>query len=80
MYAQISFHLDREKLVDWSKNKPEWWPDTVPFRNPSGTPKMTMVDCNTVVKTFIATLPDDDDSLESREDVRPDLRNFRLID
>lgn len=71
---------DREKLVDWSKNKPEWWPDSVPFRNPSGTPKMTMVDCNTVIKTFIATLPDDDDSLESREDDYSDAHCQRLLD
>ena len=39
--------------VDWSAERPSWWPDDVLFSNPSGTPKMTSGHSDLVITAFL---------------------------
>lgn len=31
----------------------KWWPDGIPYRNPTGTPKMNLKQCNQIITSFI---------------------------
>ena len=31
----------------------KWWPNAIVYRNPTGTPKMNLLECDEVIKSFI---------------------------
>ncbi|XP_066932767.1 uncharacterized protein [Clytia hemisphaerica] len=46
--------VESKGCINW-KTCPllSWWPSDVPFKNPTGTPKMTVVECDKVITSFV---------------------------
>ena len=46
--------LTSDGCNSWNICNCKWWPKGIRYRNPTGTPKMSLMECNEIISSFIS--------------------------